>query len=333
MSKPSIKSWPRPWMSVLLACAFCFGFASSPAMAAPSLTAAASDLQAGKADEALKLLNEALQSDPNNAEANNLLCRVEYTLEQFNEAATHCEKAVSLNGQSALYHLWLGRALGERASRASFMSAYSLAKKTRAEFETAVKLDSRDADALSDLGEFYKEAPGAVGGGTDKAEEIAKKLDAVDASRAHNLRAEIAEKQKDLEGAEKEFKAACSGNRAAIQWMELAGFYRRHERWSDMESAIDSGVAAAGKDKHSALAYYNGAGILTRANRKPEQAIKFYETYLASSDKTEDGPAFDALIKLSKLRTKTGDAAGAARDRSAALALAHDYKPAQDTKN
>jgi tetratricopeptide (TPR) repeat protein len=314
----------------LIACAF---VSSHAAYSATSLTSANAALQAGKADEAIKLLSDALKADANNAEANNLLCRVEYSLEQWNEAAEHCQKAVSLSGQNATYHLWLGRTLGEKASRASFMSAYSLAKKTREEFETAARLDPRDAEALSDLGEFYKEAPGAVGGGTDKAEDIAKKLDAIDASRAHNLRGEIAEKQKDLSAAEKEFKAACTGPRAAIQWMELASFYRRHERWSDMDSAIDSGAAAAAKDKRAALAYFNGAGILTRAKRKPELAIKLYESYLASPEKTEDAPAFEALAKLAKLRQAAGDQAGANRDRTAALALAHDYKPAQDTKN
>jgi tetratricopeptide (TPR) repeat protein len=206
---------------------------------------AASDLQAGKADEATSLLNAALKADPQNAEALNLLCRVEYSLQQFDAAAGHCEKAVNLSPKAASYHLWLGRATGERASRANFMSAFSLARKTREEFEEAVKLDPANADALSDLGEFYEEAPGAVGGGMDKAEAIAARLTAVDPSLAHQLRAEMAEKQKDLAGAEKEFKAACAGSRAAIQWMELAAFYRRHERWAEMEAAVKSGEAAA----------------------------------------------------------------------------------------
>jgi tetratricopeptide (TPR) repeat protein len=324
----------QPGLSLLLAGATLFvsGLTAIQAGASVSLAAANADLQAGKADEATSLLNEALKSDPNNAEADNLLCRVEYTLQQFDQAASHCEKAVSLSSQNARYHLWLGRAIGERASRASFMSAFSLAKKTREEFETAVKLDPRDAEALSDLGEFYKEAPGAVGGGTDKAEDIAKMLDAVDPSRAHNLRGEIAEKQKDLGTAERELKAACTGNRAAIQWMELAGFYRHQERWSDMEAAVKSGEAAASRDKHSGLALYNGASIVARANRQPQEAIKLYESYLASPDKTEDAPAFDALAKLARLRKQTGDQAGAERDRSAALALAHDYKPALELK-
>ncbi len=308
-----------------------------PVLAAGSLVAANADLQAGKADEAASLLKQVVQSNPNDAEANNLLCRVEYATQHFDQAAGHCEKAVSLSPQNARYHLWLARALGERADRASFMSAFSLAKKSREQFETAVKLDPHDGDALSDLGEFYKEAPGAVGGGMDKAEEIAKQLDGVDAARAHQLRAAIAEKQKDLGTAERELKAACSGSRAAVEWMQLASFYRRQQRWSEMEAAVKSGDAAAAHDRHLSVALFNGGSVLARANRQPQEAIKLYERYIDSADKTEEAPAFDVLARLAKLRKQTGDQAGAERDRAAALALAHDYKPAlealQDTKH
>lgn len=307
---------------------------STSAFASTDLSTANADLQAGKADEATALLTDALKSDPNNAEANNLLCRVEYTLQQFDQAAEHCEKAVDANQQSSLYHLWLGRATGERASRASFVSAFSLAKKTREEFETAVKLDPRNADALSDLGEFDADAPGAVGGGVDKAEEIAAKLDSVDPTRAHKLRAEIAEKNKDYASAEKELKAAVSSSsHPASQWMSLASFYRRRQRWSDLDSAIKSGEAAAERDKHSAVALFNGASVLTKANREPDLAIKLYQSYLASPDKTEEAPAFEAMARLAKLLSQTGDQAGAQRERAAALALAHEYKPAQEAKH
>jgi len=303
-----------------------------PVSAAESLAAANADLQAGRADAAIAKLNDALNADPKSAEANNLLCRVEYTLQQWNEANGHCEKAVALDAGNARYHLWLGRVFGERASRASWTSAYSLAKHTRDEFETAAKLDPKDGEVLSDLGEFYTDAPGVIGGGADKAEAVAKQLDAIDPARSHHLRGLIAEKQKDLAAAEREFKAATTGPHPAVSWMELASFYRRHERWADMESAVASGAAAAAHDKHAAVALFNGASILGRANRKPDEAVKLYESYLASPDKSEDAPAFDALIRLAKIRKQTGDQAGALRDKASALALAHDYKPAQEAK-
>jgi tetratricopeptide (TPR) repeat protein len=294
-----------------------------------SLQPANASLQAGRADEAIAALNQALKTDPNSAPANNLLCRVQMTLQQYDKASDACEKAVTSDAQNARYHLWLGRAYGEHASHAAFTAAFALAKKTRAEFETAVKLDPKDADALSDLGEFYLDAPGFLGGGADKASDTAAKLETADPARAHHLRAAIAEKAKDLPAAETEFKAAIKASaHPASQWMDLASFYRRHDRWDEMESAIKTGQALAAKDKHSAAALESGASILVRANRDPQLAIKLFESYLASTGKTEEAPAFDVLARLAKLRKHNGDQPGAERDKAAALALAHDYKPA-----
>jgi tetratricopeptide (TPR) repeat protein len=308
------------------------GFSQDRAESLPaSLQAANASLQAGRADEAITALNSALKTDPNSGPANNLLCRVQMTLQQYDKASEACEKAVAADGQNARYHLWLGRAYGEHASHAAFTAAFALAKKTRAEFETAVKLDPKDADALSDLGEFYLDAPGFLGGGADKAADIAAKLEVVDPARGHHLRAAIAEKAKDLPTAENELKAAIKASaHPASAWMDLAGFYRRHERWDEMESAIKFGQALAAKDKHSATAFEAGASNLVRANRDPQLAIKLFESYLASPDKTEDAPAFDVLARLAKLRKHNGDQPGAERDKAAALALAHDYKPAQE---
>jgi tetratricopeptide (TPR) repeat protein len=318
--------------AALLTLGLCSGLKTTAAHASESLAKANADLQAGRADEATAELQQALIANANDAEANNLLCRVEITLREFDAAAGHCEKATKVSPQNARYHLWLGRALGERASKASFLSAFSLAKRTREEFETAVRLDGKDLEALADLGEFYCDAPGAVGGGMSKAEGIAQKIDAIDASRGHQFRGEMLDKQKDLAGAEKELKAAITapGAHASFEWMVLASFYRRHERWADMESAIASGATAAAHEKRSAVALYNGASTLARANRGTQEAVKLFESYIASPNKTEEGPAFEALTRLAKLRKAQGDAEGAKRDQAAALALAHNYKPAQD---
>jgi tetratricopeptide (TPR) repeat protein len=332
-AKPAQDSVRRLWHSLRLLCILSSALATS-AFASTSLAAANADLQAGKADEAVTLLSQALNTDANNAEANNLLCRVDYGLQQFDQAAGYCEKAVHLDAQDARYHLWLGRVTGERASRASFLSAFSLAKKTRQEMESAVRLDPHDAEALSDLGEFYLDAPGAVGGGIDKAGGIASQLDSVESARAHQLRAAIAEKNKDLATAEQELKAAlAAATHPAYQWMAMASFYRRHQRWSDMESALKSGEAAALRDKHAAVALFNGASILVRANRQSADAIRLFQSYLASPDKTEEAPAYDVHVRLARLLSQTGDPAGAQREKAAALALAHDFKPALDLKN
>jgi len=303
-----------------------------PQNPAQPLAAANAALQAGEADQALSLLSNLPSSGPGLAMGHNLICRVRYTLEQWDSAAAECEKAAQIDPENSDFHLWLGRALGEKASRASFITAFSLAKRTRAEFEESVRLDPRNADALADLGDFYRQAPGVVGGGIDKAETIAAQLDKIDPVRAHKLHGQIAEQQKDFPGAEDEYrKTITAGAHPAIGWATLASFYLRRQRFEEMESAVASILSTAFHDKHPGSALYDGAGLLIETNRNPALAATMLEGYLAGPSKTEEAPAFIAHIRLARLKQQLGDQPAAKRERDAALALAHEYKPAQES--
>jgi len=57
------------------------------------------------------------------------------------------------------------------------------------------------------------------------------------------------------------------------------------------------------------------------------------ESYLSSSQKSEEAPAFVAHVRLGLLKEQLGDVEGAKRERTLALALAHEYKPAQEMKH
>jgi tetratricopeptide (TPR) repeat protein len=325
-------------LTAVLACTTATGLlAQGPALAPRALLEQGNAaLQSGETDKALSILTPMLNpAHPSGeareqAKAHNLACRIFYILERWDRAAGECETAVRLDGVNSDYHLWLGRALGERASRASFLSAYSLGKRVRGEFEEAVRLDPRNLEALADLGDFYYQAPGIVGGGQDKAENIARQMEPLDAARAMELRAKIAEDHKDLGTAERLLKQAVSvGIHPAFQWMGLAGFYRRHQRWNEMEAAVESGFHAAERDHKANVANFHGANILISSGRNPQLATKLLENYLGGAVKTEEAPAFIAHLKLAQLKEQAGDTAFAQRERAAALALAHDYHPAQ----
>jgi hypothetical protein len=158
-------------------------------------------------------------------------------------------------------------------------------------------------------------------------------MDKIDLARAHELRGHVAEQHKDYGTAEREFKQAiAAGTHPAFQWDTLASFYRRRERWADLDAAVQSCVAASSRDKHAAVALYNAASTLIRANRNPELAAKLIENYLGSSQKTEEAPTFVAHVRLARLKAQLGDKEAGKREKMAALALAHDYKPAQELK-
>ena len=282
------------------------------------------DLNHGRADHGLQALDQVLTSEPQNAQAHNLRCRIYLQEQRWNEAVKSCQAAVKLAPGNSDFHLWLARAMGEKADRVSFITAFKMAKQIHQEFEVAASLDPHNADALSDLGEFYIEAPAIVGGGLDKAVKVAQQLDAFEPDRAHYIRARMAEGRKDYAAAEGEYKAAIAGARdPAGAWMDLASFYRHRQRWDDMISAVHSGAAA---DTQHDVALADGASVLIKAGRDLPFARQLLEQYLASPNQSEDAPAFQAQVQLGKLLDQLGNPQGAQQQFAAAQELAKDYQ-------
>jgi tetratricopeptide (TPR) repeat protein len=298
---------------------------SLAALAPDARTDVIRDLQQGRADHALELLQTATTANSTDAEAEQLFCRLALQLERWDDAVNACQKAVALDGHSSNNHLWYGRALGEKADRVSFIKAYGLGKRVKTEFETAAALDPRNAEALSDLGEYYTEAPAIVGGGKDKAAAVAARLDAVDRARAEELRGRIAASNKDTAAAEMHFRAAiAAAPRSSNYWMVLASFYQKQNDLLRMQEAIRSGLAAEGGHGEPLV---DAAHLSMRAGQDPQTTIRLLREYLASPDKSEDEPAFRVHLLLADLLNKQGDTEGAVREIQAATAIASVYHP------
>lgn len=304
---------------------------ASAQITAATLAEANTYLQSGQADKAIALLSPLPAAGTGADQAQNLLCRVRFQLQQWSEAATECQQAVTLNKKDSDDFMWLGRVLGQVASKASFLSAFGDAKKSLAAMQTATQLNPQNGPALSDLGDYYAQAPGIAGGGIDKAQQIASQLDKVDAARAAQLRGDIAMQQKNYSSAEQYYKqAATTSPTPADYWSVLANFYRGRQDWTDFDSAIANCAAAAAKDKNSGVGLYDGAGVLIAAKRNPQLAEQMLENYLSNSTPDEQAPAFIAHIRLSRLKQQLGDAAGAQQDLAAAAGLAKEFSPSQD---
>ncbi|MBZ5599206.1 MAG: tetratricopeptide repeat protein [Acidobacteriia bacterium] len=288
-------------------------------------------LAAGRVDDAITSLQSRINTTPNDAESYNLLCRAYFALQSWDRGINACQKAVSLQPDNGWYHLWLGRIYGEKADRANFFSAASLAGKVRTEFETAVRLSPQSAIARTDLAEFYLEAPGIVGGGRDKAAAQAETLDKLDPSKAHWVRGRIAEKKKDPVTAEREYRAAIEASHgSANSWLNLALFFRHVGRLDEMEDAL-SHASSAQMDQPEVLV--DAAETLIRAGRNFPGAIGLLRRYLSSSSTVEEAPAFKAHYLLGTLLEKQGDKQAAAQEYRAALSMARGFSQAQDALN
>lgn len=283
-------------------------------------------LASGHVDEAIVRLEQEIKHNPNDPESHNLLCRAYFMLDEWDHAIAACERAVDLAPQQSVYHLWLGRAYGEKADQAGVFSAAGLAKKVRVSFERAVELDPKSSEARTDLGEFYAEAPGIVGGGKEKARAQADALMTFDPARGHWLLARIDEKNKDAVAAERNYRAAIEASHSGARaWLDLANFYFYAHRLDEMERTIQT-LESSPVDHPEALMH--AAGILARAGRDHQTAIRLLRRYLTSP--VEEGPAFKAHDQLGQLLEKQGDRKGAAEEFRAALALAHGYAHAEE---
>jgi tetratricopeptide (TPR) repeat protein len=299
---------------------------SAALWAMPSVSAdpVHNDLIFGHADDALQRLNFAISQDAQDAEAHNLRCRVFYQEEQWDQAIADCEAAVQYSPANSNFHLWLGRAYGQKAERVMLVTAFKLARRVAAQFQQAVQLDPRNAAALADLGEYDVSAPAIVGGGLGRAQALVPQLQAVNPAGALDLLARIAESKKDYGSAENDLKAAIphSAN-PADGWMDLASFYRRRGRMSDMLAAVHTGASL---ERRHGPALVDGAANLTRAQLEPQVAIQWLQQYLNSHVQSEDSPSFAVRAKLARLLADQGDAAGAEEQIAEAHAAASGYR-------
>jgi tetratricopeptide (TPR) repeat protein len=299
--------------------------ATTSAGVAPDAGKLAGLLEAGRADELLRLLGPMAESS--NAVVQNYLCRTYYALHRWDKAVHHGERAVRLDASNAIYRLWLGRAYGEKAAAVGGFAAFSLARKTLAAFEAAHRIDRQSGEIVRDLGEYYAEAPGIVGGGRGKALALATEIEAAHPCDTLWLRARTYDSAKDFglaETAYNELIRCDHGSAESYLW--LARFLQgRHN-----ETAFDQAIHhAMGSSTVRAIDHYDTAELLLRARRNLAEAKRQMQGYLAGHT-VEDGPAFRAHFLLGEILLAQGERVQAASEYKAALALAAEYRPAAD---
>jgi tetratricopeptide (TPR) repeat protein len=283
-------------------------------------------LMQGRADDAAAGLRVVLATNPKDGRAHLLLCRVFYSEELADAAVTECEAALETLGNNSTAQDWMGRVYGLKADQSGPIAGYKLANKVRIAFEAAVQLDPKNADAVDDLSEYYVGAPSMLGGGTDKAYELATKVEAQLPQPAHRIRGLAAEKERDYTKAELEFKAAVAMGGRADAWTDLGHFYARH---SQKNQAIDALKHAIAVDRAHDESLVDIASILNKMHREPALGEQVLRDYLVSTSKSDAAPAFKAHVMLGKMLESNGDKPRAQTEFQSALELAKDYAPAK----
>jgi predicted Zn-dependent protease len=283
----------------------------------------------GDYHQAIEILKKAAAGDTNNGDIYVLLTRSYLELDQYDAAVTAGEKAVSINPQNSEYHRWLGEAYGAKADHASAFSAFSLARKTQKEFETAVQLDAHNFDAMQDLIEYDCTAPGVVGGGDDKAQPLIEKLTAMDAAEGHYAKGICRAQKKDFAGADAEYASALqSGPKTANRLFDIGDYFVQRKNAAQILAVADAGEKQWPQDPRAK--FYRGVAYVLQGQKLPE-AEKLLQEYLQTAPMNSSYPRpWAAHYWLGQLQEARKNAAGARSEYEAALKLNGKYKPAQE---
>jgi tetratricopeptide (TPR) repeat protein len=127
-----------------------------------------------------------------------LIGRDYYMLSEFKKATRYLKQALIAAPENSEFFDWLGRAYVRRADTSNPLSAPLLAKKAKEAFERAVQLNPKNTEALSDLFDYYLQAPAVLGGSYDKAGTVAEKMSAVDFSQALFEQWRLSQKRHDF---------------------------------------------------------------------------------------------------------------------------------------
>jgi len=231
--------------------------------------------------------------------ANHLLLGKAYFMEGlYKDAIANLEKAVAEDSLNSDAYDWLGKAYGRMAERSTFLTALKYAKKTVHSFERAVELGRSNLEALSDVFEFYLQAPGIVGGGIDKAEAIARRFALLNEAEYHWACARLAEKRKDAVAAEKEYRAALAAAPQEVgRTLDLAAFLSSCGRYSESEALFRS---AAERHPDSPKVLYARAAAYVQSRRKLNEAEALLERYMQVQT-TPDDPTHREAAELMRL--------------------------------
>ena len=241
----------------------------------------------------------ALDKHSSDPVTNFLVARNYYMMGDFKKASEYLQTAVDEKPNSAEYYDWLGRAFGRRAESSNPLLAPALASKAREAFEKAVELDPRNADALSDLFDYYLEAPGFLGGGHDKALAIAERTAKFDPAQAYFEKAKLAQKRKEFQSAEDHLREAIAIAPHSVGHLLALGRFLANQGRNKESDAVF--IEARMKHPNAPQVLFAWASVLVKQKRDLPQAKTMLEQYVQASVTPDDPPKHEAKRLLKEV--------------------------------
>ena len=284
---------------------------------------------AGRFDEARTGFQARLAANRTDADALYYMGRLADAQGKAKEAVEWFEKAVKQNEQSALYHTWLGNALGDVAQNASKLKQPFLARRVKAEFEKAVQLDPTMWQPRNGLVDFYSMAPGIMGGDMDKAKQQAAELVKLHPLRGHLAQGRLAERREDSTAALAAYRSAVDAAPDSAQgYYALASWYRRQSRWDDAFATYDA-LMQRKPDEVTAHATWGIVAAISGKNlERGERELKYW---LSNPPPTANAVSYSNVhMRLGQIYEKTARTDSARAQYQEAIRRSPENKLAKD---
>jgi Flp pilus assembly protein TadD len=242
-------------------------------------------------------LSVLLPVEPKDAGTFELIGQNYFMLAEYKKATEALEKAAALNpNNSELFH-WLGRAYGRRAETSSPFTAPGYASHARQMFEQAVALNPSNGEAVNDLFDYYLQAPGFLGGGLHKAQELAAHIAQMDPAEGHYAQAQIEDKRKEYDSAEQHLRRAAElAPKQVGRVLDVAMYLAKRGRIKESEAMFDQAARMA---PNSPKVLFNRASTYIKERRNLREAKQLLERYLRCPLTPDDPPRerAEALLK------------------------------------
>ncbi|TMA30971.1 MAG: hypothetical protein E6J87_16820 [Deltaproteobacteria bacterium] len=327
---------------------------STPTAPPPAPEDARTWFERGYLRRAAAACEQRLAAEPRDAAAGALLSRIRSEQGDWTMAMKLATAAAAADPKSADAQYALAEAYARQAQQASVLRQPGLAGKIRKAAEAALAIDPNHVDALEISSEFYRLAPGFMGGDKKKAAEYVERVARVAPVEGWLRRASFAVGDKDTVRAMECYRRAADVRPAeggaqvayatwlaqswrdpamaeklalaCVQaepwrtggWQVLAALYAHQRRWSDLDTILARSEQA--EPAHLAP-WYQAARQLIVDGEEPARAEGYLRHYLSREPEIGAQSVAAARWRLGQALEKQGKRAEALAEVDAAVKL------------
>ncbi|HEX4911329.1 MAG TPA: hypothetical protein VFV64_11270 [Permianibacter sp.] len=237
-----------------------------------------------------------LSKDLSDREAQTLFGHLFARHDDFETVVELLEERADEQPEAALVQLRFGQAACQLAGHpdTGMLGKAGLAGDCRDALEKASELDPKLLNAWRGLFDFYRQAPGVVGGGIDKAEAVVAKIALIDPAEAEQARATLAGQQEQYDKMRGHFAKAAELNPAKAEEFRFRESMAlvRAKQYEAAYEVLGSLLKTTDTELAAQVQYQLGRTAVIAANPAWCAAAEGHlQAYLARTDLTTDMPA------------------------------------------